>query len=56
MFRVLFLLSQQSARLSVDEVQPSAGLADNRFVFVALRIVIVVQPVLDAHAGRWTGK
>jgi hypothetical protein len=38
---------------SIDEMQPSAGFADNRFVFVVWRLFTAIQPVLDLHQGCW---
>jgi hypothetical protein len=37
-------------------MKPSTGIADNRFIFVVLRIVIVIQPVLDLHFSYGTGE
>jgi hypothetical protein len=37
-------------------MQPTAGFADNRFVFVVWRIFTAIHPVLDLHQGCWAGK
>ena len=51
-----FFPVQQLACLPVDEMHPSAGFADNRFVFVIWRIFTASQPVLDLHQGCWAGE
>jgi hypothetical protein len=37
-------------------MQPSAGFADNRFVFVVWRIFTTIQPVRDLNQGCWAGE
>jgi hypothetical protein len=54
-FRVHFLLSQHSAGLSVDEMQPGTGRTDDGLVaFARPTRVVVVQPMLDAYVGHRT--
>ena len=57
LFRLLFPLSQHSAGLSVDEMQPGTGVTDDGLVTVARRTrIVVVQPVLDPGVGYRTGE
>jgi hypothetical protein len=50
------ILAQHLSRLSIDEMQCSAGKAGNRLVLVIGNIWIIVQFVLDVEAGRRTRK
>lgn len=49
-------MTQQLARLSIEEVQPDAGRAAYRFVsiFTPSFFLIIVQPELDEKVGRRT--
>jgi cyanophycinase-like exopeptidase len=47
-------LAQQMLGFAVDEMQPSASLTGDGFIFVVGRIFIVVQPVLDLPVCRRT--
>jgi hypothetical protein len=53
---LLPFVSQQLARLSIEEVQFDAGWTDYRFVSISERpvLLIILQPVLDEKVGRRT--
>jgi hypothetical protein len=54
---ILFVLfPQKLASVSIDEMQPSAGLAGDSFVLVDRRVLIAVEPMLDFHPCYWAGE
>lgn len=48
--------AQQPARLSIDEVRPGAGFADDDLVFGLWHVRVSVRPKLDFHPRRRAGE
>jgi hypothetical protein len=53
---LIFVLPQKLARLSVDQMQPSAGFADDYLVLVVGRILVADDPVLDLQVCCWASE
>jgi hypothetical protein len=51
-----FVLAQQLASLSIDEVQLGASRASDPFIFVVGHILIILQKMLDVHRRRPAGE
>jgi hypothetical protein len=46
---LLFVLAQQLASLSIDEMQLGASRASDPFIFVVGSVLIILQQMLDVH-------
>jgi hypothetical protein len=54
--KAVVLIAQQLTGFSVDEMHPRTCLADDRLIFVGLRVFIVIQPMLDLQLCRRTSE
>jgi hypothetical protein len=53
---LIFVLLQKLARLSVDQMHPGAGFADDYLVLVVGRVLVADNPVLDLHVCCWASE
>jgi hypothetical protein len=49
---LLVILTQQLASLSIDEMQPGAGLARHGLVLVFRHVFVIVHPILHVELGK----
>jgi hypothetical protein len=54
--KAVVLIAQQLTGFSVDEMYPRTCLANDRLIFVGLRVFIVIQPMLNLQLCRRTSE
>jgi hypothetical protein len=53
---LVVILTQQLARLAIEEVQPGAGLANDALIFGLWEVNAFVRPMLDVHISDGAGE